>query len=67
METIKQVLIRRDDIGEKEAEELIQQAKEQLQEYIDEGDMESAYNICEEFFGLEPDYIMELIPGGISI
>ena len=61
METIKQVLIRRDGISEQEADELIDEAKEVMYEYIEEGEEEMAHNICEEYFGLEPDYLMDLI------
>ena len=61
METIKQVLMRRDEMSDVEAQELISDAKIQLMEYLDEGDLEGAENICEEFFGLEPDYLMELL------
>lgn len=49
------------DYTSEEADEAIAVAKEQMQEYLDEGDQESAYNICEEHFGLEPDYIMDLM------
>jgi len=59
--TIKQTLVFRDGMSESEAQELIDEAKEQLQEYLADNDQESAYNICEEFFELEPDYIMELM------
>ena len=61
MKTIKQVLMRRDGMTDIEADELISEAKEQLQEYLANGDIEAADNICKEFFGLEPDYIMELL------
>ena len=61
METIKQVLIRRDGISEQEADDLILEAREAMYEYIDDGEEEMAHNICEEYFGLEPDYLMELI------
>ena len=61
METILRVLMRRDGMTKNEAQELIDEAKEQLQEYIEEGDHESAHDICQEFFGLEPDYLMELL------
>jgi len=61
-ETIKQVLMRRDEMSENDADELIEEAREQLMLYIDEGDMESAEDICSEFFGLEPDYLDELMP-----
>lgn len=62
MESIKEILIRRDGMSEGEAEELINDAKEELEFYIQDGDMESAENICQEFFGLEPDFLTELIP-----
>ena len=61
METIKMVLMRRDGMTSVEAEELISEAMDQLQEYLAEGDIDAAENICEEFFGLEPDYLMELL------
>lgn len=61
MRTIKRVLMKRDSMSEEEAENLIQDAKKQLEEYLDDEDFYSAENICKEFFGLEPDYLMELI------
>lgn len=61
MESIKEVLMRRDNMSEENAENLIKEAKEELQYYIDNDYLEDAYNICEEYFGLEPDYLMELI------
>ena len=60
--TIKEVLMRRDGIDEEDAQQQIDEAKELLQEYLEDDDQESAYNICEECFGLEPDYLMELMP-----
>jgi len=61
MDSIKEVLMTRDGLSEVEAELVIAEARVQLDEYLAEGDMEGAENICEEFFGLEPDYIMELM------
>ena len=61
METIKQVLMHRDGLSEWEAQDKIEEAREQLQEYLAEGDMQAAEDICQEYFGLEPDYIMELL------
>jgi len=61
METIKQVLMRRDGMTAAEADELIEDAKEGLQEYLTEGNMQAAEDICQEYFGLEPDYLMELM------
>jgi len=61
-ETLVKVLMTRDKISREEAEDLIQQAVEDLKERLDEGDdLESCYDICEEWFGLEPDYLEELI------
>jgi hypothetical protein len=61
MESIKEVLMRRDKMSEEEAEDLISEARETLQSYLDEGDISSAEDICAEYFGLEQDYIEELI------
>ena len=60
--SIKKVLMERDGYLEIEADEIIEEAREALNEYIEEGDMESAENICQDYFGLEPDYLMELMP-----
>lgn len=62
MKSIKQILMERDEMSEEEAEDLIEEAKEALLEYLDDEDIFSAENICEEFFGLEPDYLDELMP-----
>ena len=61
MQSIKEILMRRDNMSAESADELIRQAKESLQEYLAAGDMESAYDICSDYFGLEPDYLMELL------
>ena len=59
-ESIKSILMRRDGMPSAEADELIREAKEELMERIEEGDF-SAEDICEEYFGLEPDYLDELL------
>ena len=61
MDTIKQVLMRRDKLTAEEADEQIEEAKEALEEYLKTGDFMAAEDICQEFFGLEPDYLMELM------
>jgi hypothetical protein len=61
MESIKEVLVRRDGMSEEEADGLIEEAKECLECYLDDRDFAAADDICAEFFGLEPDYIMELM------
>ena len=62
MESIKEVLIERDGMTEKDADELIAEAREQLMQYIEDGDMIAADDICMDYFGLEPDYLMEIMP-----
>lgn len=55
METIKEILIRRDGMLPEDAKALIDAAREAV---ADGMDPEEA---CDEFFGLEPDYIWELL------
>lgn len=62
METIKQILMRRDGMSSEEADDEIRYAKEELEFYLNNDDQNSAENICQEFFGLESDYIDELMP-----
>lgn len=54
-ESIKQILMRRDGMSAEDADELIEEAKEAV---IEGQDPEE---VCQEFFGLEPDYIWELL------
>ena len=61
IESIKQILMRRDGMTEQEAKNLIIDAKATLQEYLDNNDFFAAEDICNEYFGLEPDYLMELL------
>ena len=61
METIKDILIHRDDMTPKDAHNLILEAKKQLAAYLSDGELDLAENICAEFFNLEPDYIFELL------
>ena len=61
MDSIKDILMRRDSITEKEADEQIRLAKEELQALLEDGCLEEAEDICQTHFGLEPDYIMELV------
>ena len=59
-ETLKQVLMRRDDLTSQEADDLMSEARADLYERLEEGDI--PMDICEEWFGLEPDYLDELVP-----
>lgn len=55
METLKQVLMRRDRLSADEADYQIEEAR---QEVADGADPEE---LLEDMFGLEPDYILDLI------
>ena len=57
--TLKQVLMERDELTEAEAEEQIAITRQQVYDRLEEGDL--PYDICEELFGLEPDFLEELI------
>ena len=59
MRTIKEILMDRDGISEGEANELISEAREDLHDRLKGGEMPE--DICQEWFGLEPDYILELL------
>lgn len=58
---IKEVLMRRDGLSSESADTVIMEAREQLYRYLEDGEMSCAEDICAEFFGLEPDYVLELI------
>ena len=59
MESIKEVLMQRDRMSAEEADDLIEMAIEDLHARLAEGEMPD--EICMEWFGLEPDYIDQLI------
>jgi hypothetical protein len=58
-QNIQQVLMERDGLSALEAAQLIEDAREDLAQKLEQGEMPD--DICEEWFGLEPDYIMELL------
>lgn len=62
MQTIVEVLMERDSMTKEEAEELVETARDDLHSRLEEGEM--PFEICGEYFGLEPDYIDELLYGG---
>lgn len=55
METLKQVLMRRDDMSAQEADDAIAEARERVLEG------EDPEEVLMEEFGLEPDYILDLL------
>jgi len=58
---LKEVIIQRDGMTSEEADELIQEAKETMNQYLEEGDFMAAEDICQDYFGLEPDYLFDLL------
>ena len=61
MDSLKDTIKRKFGYTDVEANAQIEEARETLQAYLDEGDQEGAFNVCEECFGLEPDYLDELL------
>ena len=59
VDKIATVLQNRDGLSEKEAKEAVRRAREEIMERIGNGEM--PFDFCEEAFGLEPDYLDELI------
>ena len=56
---LKEVLMERDGMTSEEADEEIEDAREELLDLIAYG--ESPMDYCEERWGLEPDYLDELM------
>ncbi len=61
MNSLVKVLMDRDGLTKDEALVLIEEARQALQNYLMDDDLVSAEEVCEEFFGLEPDYLDFLI------
>ena len=59
-DSIKEVLMRRDGMTEVEADDLVSRARADLIDRLEKG--EYPHDICQEWFGLEPDYLDDLIP-----
>ena len=57
--TIKEVLMTRDHMTSKEADKLITEARNDFWQRLEDGEMPD--DICEEYFGLEPDYLEEFL------
>lgn len=60
-DSIKTIIMQRDNLTAEQADDAIEEAKVILNEYLDANDLEAAENVCNECFGLEPDYLMELV------
>ena len=59
MRTLREVLMERDDISAEQADALIADAKLDMNDRLAQGKIPD--DICGEWFGLEPDYIMDLV------
>ena len=57
-EGVKRILMERYEMTAEDADELIDEAEEQFDDYVSIGDLDSAYLINAEYFGLEPDYLL---------
>lgn len=61
MKSLKQVLMRRDNLTSEEAQSLINEAREDLYDRLESGELVDDSDFCADWFGLEPDYILEVI------
>jgi len=61
MESIVDVLMRRDGMTREDEEQLVSDCKDDLYDSIENGDLMYAEDMCQSWFGLEPDYMMELL------
>lgn len=52
------ILMRRDGVSETEAREMVKECRDDRDMRIENGDM--PFDILQEYFGLEPDYIFDL-------
>jgi hypothetical protein len=59
MNSLKQVLMNRDGLTSAEADEQILNARRELMQRIEDGEM--PFDFCEEEWGLEPDYLEDLM------
>jgi len=64
MKTIKEVLMERDGMDEDDAQDLIDEAKETIEEMLNDDDVSilELEEVVSDYFGLEPDYLFELMP-----
>lgn len=62
--SLKEVLMQRDGLEEYEADEMIEEAREDLKNliYIQNGTLEEAEELIMDLFGLEPDYLDDILP-----
>ena len=59
LDLIEDILVKRDGMTKDDAQALVAAARTDLYERLGRGEMPE--DICEEWFGLEPDYIDQLM------
>lgn len=59
MSDLKKILMERDGLTSDEADEQIRECKAEMNERLANGEMPD--DILEEYFGLEPDYLFDLL------
>lgn len=63
METVKEVLMKRDNLSPEEADEVIKEFMEDLDGlvHLNSGTYDQACELVQEYFGLEPEYLEEFL------
>ncbi|KKN79103.1 hypothetical protein LCGC14_0342910 [marine sediment metagenome] len=64
MERIVKILVERDNMSEEDAREKFSEAKYELNLLLITGGILDTDTFCEEHFGLEPDYLNDLLMPG---
>lgn len=61
-EDVKRILMERDGMDAEHAQELVEEAQEEISMAIAEGaSIDEVEQIIEDYFGLEPDYLMDFL------
>ncbi len=58
---LKRTIMRRDEISSSEADNQISSAIDELNDRLSGESDADPYSVCEDYFGLEPDYLFDLI------
>lgn len=61
MNRIIKILMERDELTEAEATELYKEGHQALMECVEQGDLAGAKDITYDYFGLEPDYLDDML------
>jgi hypothetical protein len=61
MNRIIEIIMKRDNMALEDAQCLFDDAKDEAEDAVSEGDLERVEDIISDYFGLEPDYVFDLI------